>query len=74
MAEWKSRIAPHGERKVMTNDKTADLRGNCGQAGLAAMGLRSGIAKDKLVFIIIFSAAMAVALVTMLSYLLYNRR
>ncbi len=54
----------------MTNGKPSDLRGNCGQAGLAAMGLRSGIAKDKLVFIIIFSAAVAVALVTILSYLL----
>ncbi len=54
----------------MTNGKPSDLRGNCGQAGLAAMGLRSGIAKDKLVFIIIFSAAVAVALVTMLTYLL----
>ena len=55
---------------MMTSNTTSSLGVKSRRRQLPGVGLRAGIAKDKLVFIIICSAAMAVALVTILSYLL----
>ncbi len=54
----------------MTSNTTSSLGVKSRRRQLPGVGLRAGIAKDKLVFIIICSAAVAVALVTMLTYLL----
>ena len=48
--------------------KTADLCGNGAQREFATTDWRAGVAKDKLIFIIICSVAMAVAAVTLVHF------
>ena len=51
----------------MSNQKT-DLGGNCEQRRFAARGVRSGMAKDQLVFIIVCSVALVVAALTIVHF------
>ena len=53
--------------------QTGDLHNYCRQSDLAGAGLRSGMAKDKLIFIVICSAATAVAVVSLMSQFLPHR-
>ena len=50
------------------SNQTANSGDNCVQREFAGVGLRAGIAKDKLIFIIICSAALAVAVVSMVRF------
>ena len=50
------------------SNRTANSGDDCVQRGFAGAGVRSGVAKDKLIFIIICSVALAVAAVTLVRF------